>query len=158
MNRQVILLLLAGLLLGPISFSGQSPAAAGDSSLLDVPPGRDVAIVAFECLACRDCALADPRLQNASAKYHVPLIRHDFPLRFHPWSYDAAILARWFDGQEHGGGSLGPRFRDAALASQAKIVTKDDLRDFATHFALPTFRCQTISTPREHSKQRSQRI
>jgi hypothetical protein len=135
MNRQMILLLFACLLSAPVVISGQAAPATANPPLLDTPPGKNVAIVAFECWACRDCALADPKLQQASAKYQVPLIRHDFPLRFHPWSYDAAILVRWFDGQARAGDSLGSRFRDALLASQSKIVNTEDLHDFAARFA-----------------------
>jgi len=43
------------------------------------PEGTQVAIVIFEDLECPDCRRAVPVLEEASRKYNVPLIVHDFP-------------------------------------------------------------------------------
>ena len=56
-----------------------------------------MAIVEFEDMECPDCGAANPLLREASEKYHIPWVRHDFPLPFHAWSMQAAINARWFD-------------------------------------------------------------
>ena len=48
-------------------------------------------------MECPDCARANPLLKEAAAKYKIPWVRHDFPLPFHAWSFQAAVNARWFD-------------------------------------------------------------
>src|SRR5690242_9900013 len=73
-------------------------AAAQDvNPALRPPKGAQVAIVIFEDLECPDCARATPLLEEASKTYNIPVVRHDYPLQMHPWSYDAAVLARYFD-------------------------------------------------------------
>jgi protein-disulfide isomerase len=78
------------------------------------------------------CARQNPVLKDASAKYHVPWVRHDFPLQMHVWSFQAAVNARWFDTQSK---KLGDDYRDAVFANQPSIETKDDLRSFTDKFA-----------------------
>lgn len=78
------------------------------------------------------CGRENPVLMEASAKYHVPWLRHDFPLKFHVWSFQAAVNARWFDTQ---GKNLGNDYRDAVFADQQNIETKDDLHQFTEKFA-----------------------
>jgi hypothetical protein len=68
-----------------------------DASALKPPAGARVAIVEFEDLECPDCARANPLLKDAADKYHIPWIRHDFPLPMHSWSFQAAVNARFFD-------------------------------------------------------------
>lgn len=81
---------------------------AADTSALRPPPGAKVALVEFEDLECPDCARAAPLVEEAAKTYHIPLVRHDFPLPQHPWAFDAAVLARWFDAQSK---QLGVDFR-----------------------------------------------
>jgi hypothetical protein len=38
-----------------------------------------------------------PLLVQASRTYKIPLVQHDFPLPMHNWSFEAAVLARYFD-------------------------------------------------------------
>jgi len=57
-----------------------------------------------------------PILKDAAEKYRIPWVRHDFPLPFHAWSFQAAVNARWFD--EKGGKKLGDAYRDAIFANQ----------------------------------------
>src|SRR5581483_9542788 len=95
------------------------------------PKGADVAIIIFEDLECPDCARATPLLEEASRTYKIPVVRHDYPLQMHPWSYDAAILARYFDTHSL---KLGNEFRDTVFKHQIEI-TKDNLRPFAEKFA-----------------------
>lgn len=101
-------------------------------AVLKPPPGAHVAIIEFADLECPMCARENPVLMAASAKYHVPWLRHDFPLKFHVWSFQAAVNARWFDTQGH---DLGNEYRNAVFADQINIETKDDLRQFTQKFA-----------------------
>jgi protein-disulfide isomerase len=103
-----------------------------DSSPLKPPAGARVAIVEFYDLECPDCANANPLLIQAAAKYNIPWVRHDFPLPFHPWSFQAAVNARWFDTKSK---KLGDDYRDAVFANQRSIETLDALRQFTENFA-----------------------
>ncbi len=105
--------------------------AQRDMSALKPPPGTHVALIEFADLECPMCARQNPTLRDAAAKYHVPLVRHDFPLQMHVWSFQAAVNARWFDTQKKG---LGNDYRDAVFANQANIETKDDLQAFTQKF------------------------
>jgi protein-disulfide isomerase len=96
------------------------------------PAGSKVAIVEFEDLECPDCAHANPVIKEAVAKYHIPWVRHDFPLPFHTWSFEAAIDARWFDTKSQ---RLGDQFRDDVFAAQQTIHTRDDLHAFTQKWA-----------------------
>jgi protein-disulfide isomerase len=106
--------------------------AQNDMSALKPPPGTHVALIEFGDLECPMCARQNPTLKDAAAKYHVPWVRHDFPIRGHVWSFQAAVNARWFDTQKKG---LGNDYRDAVFASQVSIETKDDLQTFTQKFA-----------------------
>ncbi|HZR32917.1 MAG TPA: thioredoxin domain-containing protein [Terriglobales bacterium] len=107
--------------------------AAGpqDTSALHPPKGAKVAIVVFEDLQCPQCARTAPLLEQAAKTYKIPVVRHDFPLPKHNWSYDAAILARYFDTHSV---KVGNEFRDAVFANQIDI-TPQNLRAFAEKFA-----------------------
>ena len=95
------------------------------------PKGATVALVIFEDLECPDCARAAPLLEEASRTYKIPVVRHDFPLPMHPWAYDAAIFARYFDTHSK---ALGNDFRDTVFRHQLEI-TKETLRPFAEKYA-----------------------
>src|SRR5437588_2880285 len=95
------------------------------------PKGASVAIVVFEDLECPDCARAAPLVEEASRTYKIPVVRHDFPLQMHPWAYDAAILARYFDTHSK---KIGNEFRDTVFQHQLEI-NKDNLHAFAEKFA-----------------------
>jgi protein-disulfide isomerase len=103
-----------------------------DPGALKPPPGARVAIVEFEDMECPDCGRANPLLKEAATKYNIPWVRHDFPLPFHAWSFNAAVNARWFDTRSK---KLGDDYRDAVFANQASITTPDALRDFTARFA-----------------------
>jgi protein-disulfide isomerase len=95
------------------------------------PKGAQVALVVFEDLQCPDCRRAAPLVAQAGQTYKIPVVRHDFPLPFHNWSFDAAVLARYFDTQSK---TLGNAFRDSVFEHQLEI-TPDNLRGFAEKFA-----------------------
>lgn len=103
-----------------------------NAAALRPPAGARVAIVEWEDLECPDCAHANPMLKDAAEKYHIAWVRHDFPLPFHTWSFEAAVDARWFDTHSR---RLGDTFRDALFAAQPTIHGEEDLRAFAAQFA-----------------------
>ena len=104
---------------------------SADNPALRPPKGAQVAIVVFEDLECPDCARAAPLVEEASRAYHIPVVRHDFPLQMHPWAYDAAVLARYFDTHSK---KIGNEFRDTVFRHQLEI-SKDNLHAFAEKFA-----------------------
>ena len=110
----------AFLLLSAVSvrFAAAQATTVHDPAALKPPPGARVAIVEFEDMECPDCARANPLLKDAAAQYHIPWVRHDFPLPFHAWSFDAAVYARWFDTKSK---KMGDDFRDAVFANQQLI-------------------------------------
>ena len=95
------------------------------------PKGAQVAIVVFEDLQCPQCRRVAPILEQASKTYKIPLVRHDFPLPMHNWSYDAAVMARFFDGTSK---ELGNEFRDYIFSNQLEI-NPQNLRGYAEKFA-----------------------
>lgn len=104
-----------------------------DASALKPPAGARVAIVEFEDMECPDCGRANPLLKEASEKYHIPWVRHDFPLPMHAWSFQAAVNARWFDTKSK---KLGDEYRDEIFANQPAFA--DDpakMADFTQKFA-----------------------
>jgi protein-disulfide isomerase len=110
-----------------------APAAslAADGSSLKPPPGARVAIVMFEDLECPDCARAYPVVWEAAKKYNIPVVLHDFPLNQHPWSFDAAVFARYFDSKSE---NLGDDFRGYIFQNQQQI-DKGNLRQYVDKFA-----------------------
>jgi len=103
-----------------------------DPSALRPPAGARVAIVEFSDMECPDCARANPLLKEAVARYHIPWVRHDFPLPYHAWSQIAAVNARWFDTRGKG---LGDEYRDQVFANQTSIYNPGVLRQFTAKFA-----------------------
>jgi len=108
-----------------------APAADTVSPVLRPPKGAQVAIVVFEDLQCPQCRRIAPLLEQASKTYKIPLVRHDFPLPMHNWSYDAAVMARYFDTTSK---TLGNQFRDYIFSNQLEINPKN-LRSYAEKFA-----------------------
>ena len=108
-----------------------APAIDAVNPLLRPPKGAQVAIVVFEDLQCPQCRRIAPLLEQASKTYKIPLVRHDFPLPMHNWSYDAAVMARYFDTTSK---ALGNAFRDYIFSNQLEINPKN-LRGFAEKFA-----------------------
>lgn len=108
------------------------PTQVHDATVLKPPAGARVAIVEFEDMECPMCARVNPVLKKAVETYKIPWVRHDFPLRMHVWSFQAAVNARWFDTKSK---KLGDEFRDSVFANQRSIETKADLRAFSEKFA-----------------------
>ena len=99
--------------------------------VLRPPKGAQVALVDFEDLQCPDCRRAAPLVAQAGQTYKIPVVRHDFPLPMHNWSFEAAVLARYFDTHSK---ILGNAFRDSVFEHQLEI-TPDNLHGFAEKFA-----------------------
>jgi protein-disulfide isomerase len=127
-NYLVFLSLMVALVL---SICASAFAQSAVNTALRPPKGATVAIVVFEDLQCPDCRRAAPLVEEASRTYKIPVVRHDFPLPFHTWSFDAAILARYFDSHSK---ALGNEFRDYIFSNQLE-VTPQNLRGFAEKFA-----------------------
>ena len=108
-----------------------APAQDTVDSVLRPPKGAQVAIVIFEDLQCPMCRRTAPLVEQASKTYKIPVIRHDFPLPIHNWSYNAAVTARYFDTQSK---TLGNEFRDYIFQNQLEI-NPQNLRGYAEKFA-----------------------
>lgn len=106
-------------------------ALAQGPSVLKPPKGSPLAIVVFEDLQCPQCRRVSPIVEQAAKTYKIPLVRYDFPLPMHNWSYDAAVMARFFDKESK---SLGDAFRDYIFQHQMEIFPSN-LRTFADKFA-----------------------
>ena len=103
-----------------------------DASALRPPAGAKVAIVEFEDMECPDCANANSLLKEAAEKYKIPWVRHDFPLPFHNWSFQAAVNARWFDTKSK---KMGDDYRDYVFSNQRSIETLLQLSQVTSKFA-----------------------
>ncbi len=129
------LLPAALLLLAPAAraqFGAPPTTTVHDATALRPPAGAKVAIIEFEDLECPDCANANPLLKEAAAKYGIPWIRHDFPLPFHNWSFQAAVNARYFDTKNQ---AMGNEYRDYIFANQVSIETPAQLQQKTQAFA-----------------------
>jgi protein-disulfide isomerase len=117
---------------GILTMTGLGQASAQDiNSVLKPPKGSQVALVVFEDLQCPQCRRAAPLVSQASKTYKIPVVRYDFPLPMHSWSYQATIFAHFFDGHSK---QLGNQFRDYIFEHQVEILP-DNLRGFADKFA-----------------------
>ena len=115
----------------------QQPTQFQDTSMLKPPAGAKVAVVEFEDLECPACANAAPIVHAAVKQYHVPLVRYDFPLKMHVWSFDAAVYARWM--QNKVSPTVADEYRAAVFANQMSIASKDVVR--AKPAAITSFIC-----------------
>ena len=95
------------------------------------PKGSPLAIVVFEDLQCPQCRRQAPLVAQAGKTYKIPVVRHDFPLPMHNWSFQAAVIAHYFDSRSR---DLGLEFRDYIFEHQPEIFPTN-LRQFADKFA-----------------------
>ena len=129
MNMKQTLVLFAFAFVLSIPFASAQQDSV--NPVLRPPKGSQVAIVVFEDLQCPMCRRDAPVVQQAGKTYKIPVIRHDFPLPMHNWSYEAAVMARYFDGHSK---QLGNDFRDYIFEHQPEIFPTN-LRQFAEKFA-----------------------
>lgn len=121
------------LLLSLVPLCGGSLVTAQDTpdTVFRPPKGSQYAIVVFEDLQCPMCRRVAPLVEQASKAYKIPVVIHDFPLPLHNWSYQAAIMARYFDTHSK---EMGNEFRDYIFENQLEI-TPQNLRGYAEKFA-----------------------
>ena len=132
MNR-ITVAATALLLSFPVASALAQPGPYRDTSMLRAPAGVPVAIYEFEDMECPACAHAFPIVHAAAEKYKIPLIRHDFPLGpMHPWSLDAAIIARYI--QDKISPQAADDYRGAIFTNQTAIATKEDLQAFSQKY------------------------
>ncbi len=135
-HRASLWIALAVLLALPVAaraqFGAPDTTPVHDPAALKPPPGVKVAILEFDDMECPDCAAQNPVLKQAAAHYHIPWYRHDFPLPFHPWSFQAAVYARWFDTHSK---QMGDDYRDYIFANQPRIETPAALVQWTQSFA-----------------------
>jgi protein-disulfide isomerase len=124
MKSLLLLFLASAHFTGTITF-------AQDPSLLRPPKGAPLALIVFQDLQCPKCRSDSPLEQQAAKAYKIPVVLHDFPLPMHNWSFNAAVIARYFDSQSK---DLGNQFRDFIFEHQPEI-TPDTLQSFAQRFA-----------------------
>jgi protein-disulfide isomerase len=124
-QRLALFVLLSPVLLCLPVFAQDVPDA------LRPPKGSQVALVVFEDLQCPRCGAVAPLLAQAARTYKIPLVQHDFPLPMHNWSFDAAVMARYFDAHSK---ELGNAFRETVFAHQMEI-NPQNLRAFEDKFA-----------------------
>jgi protein-disulfide isomerase len=126
MKRTLVRFAFAVALFASVAFAQDAVNPA-----LRPPKGSQIAIVVFEDLQCPQCRLQAPLVQQAGKTYKIPVVRHDFPLPMHNWSYQAAVIAHYFDSQSR---QLGSDFRDYIFEHQPEIFPTN-LRQFADKFA-----------------------
>jgi protein-disulfide isomerase len=117
--------------LAVVIFALSCLAPAQINPALRPPQGAQIAIVVFEDLECPSCGNAEPLLMQAVAATKIPLVRHDFPIPSHAWSFEAHVIARYFDTRSP---ALGEEFRHWVFGIQSTI-TKVNLRGTAERFA-----------------------
>lgn len=125
MKKRVIFLVIFAFMAG--CFAGAQDLA----SALHPPKGAKFAIVVFEDLQCPMCRITAPLLKQASETYKIPLVIHDFPLPMHNWSFQAAVIAHYFDAHSK---EAGMDYRNYIYEHQLEI-TPDNLRSFSEKFA-----------------------
>ena len=137
MNRLALcstltLTVLLGVAVNSAAAQNSAPPGKGntfrDTSMVKPPNGARIAIYEFEDLECPACAHAFPIVHAAVDHYKIPLVRHDFPLKMHVWSFDAAVTARYL--QDKISPQKAEEFRSDVFASQTAIASKDDLQNF----------------------------
>src|ERR1700685_3122306 len=126
-HRATFLMLVASLILAALTTASAQETMG---SVLRPPKGSQTAIIVFEDLQCPMCRRPAPIVEQASKTYKIPVVRHDFPLPMHNWSYQAAVMARYFDTHSK---ALGNEFRDYIFANQLEI-TPQNLRAYAEKF------------------------
>ena len=99
-----------------------------DTTILRPPAGSKVAVIVFEDLGCPMCAVAHPIELQAVEQYHVPLLRYDFPLPMHVWTFEGAVYARYL--QDKVSPALAGQFRTDVFHDQRAIDSKDALHQY----------------------------
>src|SRR5580692_3402047 len=118
--------------LSVVMFASMVFAQESVNPALRPPKGAQIAIVVFEDLQCPQCRRLAPLVAQAGKTYRIPVVRHDFPLPMHNWSFQAAVIAHYFDSHSK---ELGVEFRDYIFEHQPEIFPTN-LQQFAEKFAV----------------------
>jgi len=103
-----------------------------DTTVLRPPAGAKVALIVFEDLGCPACARAHPLEMEAVKQTHVTLLRYDFQLAQHIWTFEGAVCARYV--QETMGAQAADDFRSAVFKQQGMISSEDDIHRFLSNW------------------------
>lgn len=95
---------------------------------LKPPAGSKAAIVVFEDLGCPACAHAHSIELDAAKRANVALVRYDFPIPAHIWTFQGAVCARYIENKISP--RLAEQYRSDVYAAQASIAGKEDLEHF----------------------------
>lgn len=119
--------------LSPFALSAQSfgtnpPNVFRNLDLLKPPAGSKVAIIIFEDLGCPGCAYAHSIEMDTAQRTKVPLVRRDFPIPAHIWTFQGAVCARYI--QDKISPQLADQYRGDVFKAQTSISSKDDLERF----------------------------
>ena len=124
----VLVLLLSPFASQAQTFGMNPPNVFRNLASLKPPAGSKVAIVVFEDLGCPGCAYAHPIELEAASRARVPLMRYDFPLQAHIWTFQGAVCARYI--QSRISPQLADQYRGDVFKAQSSIASKDDLQHF----------------------------
>ena len=105
-----------------------------DTTVLRPPVGSKVALIVFEDLGCPACARAHPIEMDVVKQTHVTLLRYDFPLAQHIWTFEGAVCARYI--QETVGAQAADEFRSSVFKQQSMISSVDDIHRFLSSWLL----------------------
>jgi protein-disulfide isomerase len=127
-----LLMVAAAALALLVGIHAQDILHPSDTSALRPPAGAKVAIVEFADLECPMCRAQNPVIMQAVKQYRCAWVRYDFPLPEHPWSFQAAVYAKYFEAKSK---DLGYDYENQVFANQPAIETKADLTQFTQRFA-----------------------
>jgi protein-disulfide isomerase len=132
-NILLAMVMSVGLLVHPVKAKAQFAGTGArdhfrDTTILRPPAGSKVALIVFEDLGCPSCAKAHPFEVDAVKQTHVTLLRYDFPIAAHVWTFEGAVCARYVEHTY--GAQVAEDFRSAVFQAQREIYTNDDIRDF----------------------------
>jgi hypothetical protein len=103
-----------------------------DTTVLRPPVGSKVALIVFEDLGCPACAKAHPFETEAVKQTHVTLLRYDFPLPQHVWTFEGAVCARYV--QETMGSAAAEDFRSSVFKFQNMISSQEDIHSYLSNW------------------------
>lgn len=133
MNRTLLSLAATVLAFGIAGWA--KPPAAGPDPVAGNPQAS-VRVIIYQDLECPDCAQWHGVLESTILpKYgkQVAFEFRDFPLRQHRWSFNAAVIARYFDTRSV---PVGLAWRDYCFTHQDEL-TPDNLINRAAAWAAP---------------------
>lgn len=136
--KPILFCLLAGLVLA-VAAATSTPAAVRATAGPDPVagnPSASVRVIIYQDLECPDCArwhgiFTSQLIPRFGA--HVAFEFRDFPLPQHLWSFNAAVLARFFDAKDI---KIGMGWRDYCFTHQ-DLLTPDNLLDQAARWSAP---------------------